>query len=383
MPLKQLMPGQIAYASDVNQLVLALNGGDSRLGGDLGTLTLLGPQTAPAAPTATVLSTAGNLNGSTSYVVVLGTGWLSDDGNFHLTGFAPGMASATVSPANQQVQLSNVAIGGLGTVLRLIYRTPVGSTTYKYVGWIPDNSTTTFTDNVPDSQLGTGMPTVIGAAIPSTLPTSNTTGSSLTLPQLTATNGMTVGGHINLFQPAGNTGTEAADLVFYGSSSLTVSTSAPSFVLSLRNQSSTADQDAALLLYTGDGTSYYRWFEFMYNGGKPYTIVGQQLVNVPNVRWSNTSSQWGGGIFTNSLMGHFLSVPPNGAGGAAVTLPYTLPSNSPTGTPGAWAVASMQFTGSGTMYFTGVNLVNGTTVDVYQSSSGNLNCYVIVGWGPD
>ncbi len=180
MPLKQLIPGNTAYASDVNQLILALNGGDSRLGGDIGTLTTIGQQLAPAAPSLSVVSTAGNLNGTYYYSVVLATGWLADDGTFHITGFAPGATSASVAPANQQVQVSQIALGGLGTVARILYRTAAGGSAYEYCAWIADNSTTVYTDNLADASLGTGMPAVVGTPIPSALPTSNSTGTSLT-----------------------------------------------------------------------------------------------------------------------------------------------------------------------------------------------------------
>lgn len=60
-------------------------------------------------------------------------------------------ATASVSPANQQVDISAIGTGDSKTVGRFIYRKGGTLTFYYRIGEIADNATTTFTDNVLDS----------------------------------------------------------------------------------------------------------------------------------------------------------------------------------------------------------------------------------------
>jgi hypothetical protein len=76
-----------------------------------------------------------------------------------------GFPSLPLTVADQssdgKVSLSSIPVDprGLATQRR-IYRTAVGSTLYKLVGVIADNTTTTFTDNVADANLGAQAPLI-------------------------------------------------------------------------------------------------------------------------------------------------------------------------------------------------------------------------------
>jgi hypothetical protein len=112
-------------------------------------------QLAPGAPTVAVNATTGNLNGTYTYRVT----FVQQD-----TGETDGgTISASVSPANQQVDLTAIPTAGTGFVTaRKIYRTAAGggSTTQKLVATISDDTTTTYTDNIADVSLGAAYPTV-------------------------------------------------------------------------------------------------------------------------------------------------------------------------------------------------------------------------------
>ncbi len=101
---------------------------------------------APGALTATVSATAGNLNGTYKYWVT----YVTEDGETNL-----GTASATVSPASKQVNLTNIPVSGLSRVTaRKIYRTD-GVINYNayFLTTLSDNTTTVYTDNIADGSL--------------------------------------------------------------------------------------------------------------------------------------------------------------------------------------------------------------------------------------
>lgn len=50
--------------------------------------------------------------------------------------------------------LTSIPTGGAGVTKRILYRTEAGGSVFKYVGTIDDNTSTAFTDNVPDTSLG-------------------------------------------------------------------------------------------------------------------------------------------------------------------------------------------------------------------------------------
>lgn len=150
---------------------------------DIGSLSFCPAQSVPSAATYTAGS-AGNLLGNYRYREVLISGYLNTDGTYFVRGFSPATSRSNydVSPSSQQVNITNIPLGSTGCIARAIYRSAAGGSagSEKFCGIIWDNTTRTYTDNLIDAQLGTGMPTVLGTAIPANVPTSNTTGTTLT-----------------------------------------------------------------------------------------------------------------------------------------------------------------------------------------------------------
>jgi len=107
----------------------------------------------PNAPTAAINATAGNLNGMYEYVVT----FLTAAGE---TLQSPD--SAPVSPVNQQVNLTNIPLGGTGTTSRKIYRDKDGAGVYRMVATLANNTATTYTDNITDAVVAASalVPTV-------------------------------------------------------------------------------------------------------------------------------------------------------------------------------------------------------------------------------
>lgn len=155
-------PGSNDVATDLNQLVTTAQGTQ-----DAGLITDYQPLAAPGAPTVAVGSGSGNLNGTYQYLVTFRTGGVDGAHTLHASGeTAAGTASAVVSPVNQPVAVSAIPIGPPGTIARNLYRTKAGGTVFYFLLALADNTTTTVTDNLPDSSLGT-----------TTAPTVNTTGT--------------------------------------------------------------------------------------------------------------------------------------------------------------------------------------------------------------
>jgi len=98
----------------------------------------------PTAPTAAINATAGNLNGLYEYVVT-----------FVTTGgeTLPSVISNSISPVNQQANLTAIPLGGAGTTSRKIYRRKNGTGDFRLVTTIADNTTTTYTDNITDATV--------------------------------------------------------------------------------------------------------------------------------------------------------------------------------------------------------------------------------------
>lgn len=71
---------------------------------------------------------------------------------------SPWAGTATgVALSSQQASLTNIPTGATGTIARRIYRTKAGgpdAKDYYLVATINDNTTTTYTDNLPDASLG-------------------------------------------------------------------------------------------------------------------------------------------------------------------------------------------------------------------------------------
>jgi hypothetical protein len=81
------------------------------------------------------------------------TSWLDSTPDSGLSVAAPGIAAL-----GDAHQLSSIPIGPAGTLARLIYRTRSNGSEYFRVGRLSDNTTTTFLDDVTDSELGDGVP---------------------------------------------------------------------------------------------------------------------------------------------------------------------------------------------------------------------------------
>lgn len=104
----------------------------------------------PLAPFATVNVAAGLLNGDYSYAVTFVTARGETEGGFF---------SNTVSPANEQVDVTDIPVWwGRAVTSRKLYRPDGGGLQHKLVTTISDNLTTSFTDNIADGALGVNMP---------------------------------------------------------------------------------------------------------------------------------------------------------------------------------------------------------------------------------
>jgi len=112
---------------------------------------------APAGSVTLNFGGSGSLTGSYFYAVT----FVTATGETNLGGIS------SISLTAQQVNISAIQIDSSGlAIARNIYRTTAGGSTYHYLTTIADNTTTTFTDNIPDSNL----PTIDSTTI------SNTTG---------------------------------------------------------------------------------------------------------------------------------------------------------------------------------------------------------------
>lgn len=177
--LQPAVAGTPTYATDLNQIVQALAGQI-----DVGQMALFQPIANPGAPTLAA-GAAGNPNGAYKAIVVNVTGFKKDNGSFVVTGFAPS-AEGVITVTNTAITWT-LTPGPAGVIARIGYRTVAAgaSGTEQFAWWLPDNTTTSYTDNAPDASLGTGMPTasstppVLGNAVPAAVPTVNNTGTSI------------------------------------------------------------------------------------------------------------------------------------------------------------------------------------------------------------
>lgn len=112
--------------------------------------------TSPTALTAADSAIAGNLAIGTYHykVTFVTTGGETQGGT---------ESSGTIAGATHKMNLTNIPLGPTGTLYRNIYRTTVGGAvnTEVFLAQIADNTTTTYTDNTADANLGTNpVPTV-------------------------------------------------------------------------------------------------------------------------------------------------------------------------------------------------------------------------------
>lgn len=116
------------------------------------------PVDRPAAPTVAEGS-AGNVSGTNLMWKIT---FVTADGETEA-----GVASGTLSPSSKQVNLTAipVATGAAARVVtsRKVYRLDTSTGTYKLVGTIADNVTTTYTDNVLAASLGAEAPALTAA----------------------------------------------------------------------------------------------------------------------------------------------------------------------------------------------------------------------------
>lgn len=176
--LQDATAGQPTYAITLNQLIELLSGT-----ADVGPLSLFPGIANPAAPTLAA-GASGNPNGTYHGIIVNVTGLQVGGGGLAIAGFAPS-PEATITVTDAAIVWTLVA-GPPGTIGRIGFRTVAGgaSGTEQFAFWVPDNTTLTWTDNVPDASLGTGMPgpssspPVLGTAIPAAVPGVNSTGTT-------------------------------------------------------------------------------------------------------------------------------------------------------------------------------------------------------------
>ena len=102
----------------------------------------------PTAPTAIDAATSGNVDGTIEYALTFTTAAGET---------AIGSSSTAVTVSDSQIDLTDLALGGDGTVSRKLYRRKNGGD-WQYVAAIGDNSTTTYTDNIADGSLGGAPP---------------------------------------------------------------------------------------------------------------------------------------------------------------------------------------------------------------------------------
>ena len=155
---------------------------------DLGYVSLCQPQEQPEPP-ALASGISGELSGNYYYKTVFVTGYKNFDGSFAIRGFSPSTDSGQISPVDQTVNLTNIEVGKQGTIARALYRTIAGGAvgTEKFLTLIPNNTATTWTDNTPDSALGTPPDTLDGHPITGDIPVDtssmqNTTGTTFQVP---------------------------------------------------------------------------------------------------------------------------------------------------------------------------------------------------------
>lgn len=109
---------------------------------------------APGALTVALGSGAGNVdNGSHRYVVT----FVTADGETQAGDISSSVTVADKT-VNGKVSLSAIPVGGSIVTSRKIYRTTAGGSAYLLLATIADNTTTTYTDNIADSNLGAEAP---------------------------------------------------------------------------------------------------------------------------------------------------------------------------------------------------------------------------------
>jgi hypothetical protein len=99
-----------------------------------------------ASGTYKLVTTIGN-NSTTTFSDTVANGSLGAD--------APSSNTATA----QQVAMSAIPVGAAAVIERNLWRTAAGQSQLKFLANLPNNSTTTYTDSIADSSLGSNVPT--------------------------------------------------------------------------------------------------------------------------------------------------------------------------------------------------------------------------------
>jgi uncharacterized phage protein gp47/JayE len=107
----------------------------------------------PTAPTATDAASSGNVDGTVEY----GATFTTAKGETVI-----GAASIALTVSHSRVNLTDVPLGGAGTLARKLYRRKNGGD-WQYLHTLADNSTTAYADNIADGGLG-GAPPVESTA---------------------------------------------------------------------------------------------------------------------------------------------------------------------------------------------------------------------------
>ncbi len=161
----------------------------------------------PGIPTAPTLTdqAAGNITGAIEYAV----SFVTANGET-----LPGAISTPLTVTARTIRLTNIPLGGVGTLSRKIYRQKDGNAQWKLVTTIANNTTTQYDDNVLEASLGVPPITVSTAeaaevAAQSEMPGYNTNLGIGTISVLTnAPDGLTSVFNITLF--AGGTDSEGS-----------------------------------------------------------------------------------------------------------------------------------------------------------------------------
>lgn len=120
----------------------------------------------PSPPTLAVGS-AGSLTGDFEYVIT----FVTSSGET-----TPGAASDPITASADQIQLTDIAVGGPGTVARRVYRRALGGT-FRRVVTLNDNSTTAYVDDVTLAGTEPEPPSISTAEAVSVPATSEDTGA--------------------------------------------------------------------------------------------------------------------------------------------------------------------------------------------------------------
>ena len=104
---------------------------------------------APTVAPTTALGSAGNLTGDYQYQIT----FVSTSG----AETNPSSSSTVLTTSSDQVAITNIQTGGTEVTSRKIYRTTAGGSAFYFLDTINDNTTTTYTDDIADANLGTDL----------------------------------------------------------------------------------------------------------------------------------------------------------------------------------------------------------------------------------